>query len=546
VNKVLVSLIGYSTVILAFLGILGSWKHARFWAIVAAAYILIALGPELLVNGHTFIPLPYQIVETTILNAIIRSPDRFNVILSIPMAVLAGIGVSVIQQNRFVSKPISTILIAAFAVLIPVEYAVRYPTFALDSFPEWYEVLAAEETEFGILELPMNNRVFDEQYMYYQFLHKKPIVGGHVSRPPEGAFLFIQSLPMLKNAPADKNPPEDVLNVGNQLHTLSQAGIKYIILHKQHMSDKTIESWRTWFDLPPHYEDDELIVYETDWNVGTDISFTAAVSDEIGVISGSIEPVEVTQDDWLIVRVRWGATKAPTEDYDVCFKLISSNETTKQVDCFPLSAEWQSSRWSENEMIESVYAIRMSPYLLAGTYTVAAEIPELMPHGPLMIDTVQFSAIPRDFDVDLGTVAYANWENRIELVDFELSPTADQNLSLNLTWQSKERMDRSYKLFVHLLESQTRELVGQVDTIPRDWQYPTNWWEKNEIIADTLMIPLPELGEGSYQLLIGFYDIGTGERMIVDSSTLPVVDQNAIQLIEMKTCRSGALCINPE
>ncbi|UCC54391.1 MAG: hypothetical protein JSV68_10575, partial [Anaerolineaceae bacterium] len=542
VNRVFVPFIGYSTLVLAILGIIRAWKLAQFWAFAAGVYILLALGPELLVNGRALIPLPYQIIETTSLVAIIRSPDRFNVILSIPMAVLASIGVCIIQQNITVSKPITMILIAAFIILIPLEYAVRYPTFPLNIFPAWYEELAADEREFGILELPMHNRVYDEQYMYYQFLHRKPIVGGHISRPPEDTFRFIESVPMLKHVPSDKNPPDDVLNVGNQLHTLSQAGIEYIILHKPFMSDKTVESWRAWFDLQPYHEDDELIVYETEWKVGTDISFTTGVLDVIGVISSSIEPTRVNQDALVNVRIRWGATQVLTEDYDVCFKLISSSRTTEQVDCFPLSTEWPSSLWSENELIESVYAFRMSPYLMAGTYTLAAEIPELAQDEQMELAKIQFSAIPRYFNSALDMDAAANWEDKIGLADFELSPTEDQNLSIDLTWIAQERMDQSYKLFIHLIDNQTQELVGQLDTIPRDWQYPTNWWEKNEIITDTLTIPLPELGEGGYQLRLGWYDIDNGERMNIDTSTLPITDQTTIQLTEIERCRSETLC----
>ncbi len=545
VNKVLVPFIGYSTLVLALIAVFRSWKDARFWAIAAGVYIILALGPELLVNGRPLLSLPYKIVDLSPLGAIIRSPDRFNVILSIPFAILTGLGIRTIQQNRMVSKPITLIIIAAFGILIMFEYAVRYPTFALDDFPDWYEELAADEQEFGILELPMHNRVYDEQYMYYQFLHKKPIAGGHVSRPPEEAFLFINSLPMLKNVPSDKNPPKDVLNVGHQLNILSQAGLKYIILHKENMSDGTLERWRDWFDLPPHHEDDELLVYKTKWDVGVDIPFIATVSDQIGVISSSIEPGEVAQDDWLNVRVRWGATQAIAENYDVCFKLISSIGTTNQVDCFPLSTEWQSSQWSENEMVESIYAIQVSPFLISDTYTLAAEIPELDPNKQMMLDSFQFSAIPRLFNADFDSAVYANWENKIELADFEPSLTED-HLSIDLTWVAQERVDQSYKIFVHLIDSQTLELVGQVDTIPRDWQYPTNWWEKNEIITDTLAIPISDLGDGSYQLWIGLYDIESGERMIVESNALSVADQTRIKLIELETCRPGALCLTPE
>jgi hypothetical protein len=533
VSKFFVPFVGYSILLLVVLGVFRSWNLARFWAIAALIYILLSLGSELQINGRSLFPLPYKIIELTPLAALIRSPDRFNVILSIPVAVLAGIGLKVIQQNRRITKPITTIVVATFIAMVAIEYAVHYPTFPLNSFPSWYEVLAADERDFGILDLPMHNRVYDEQYMYYQFLHKKPIVGGHVSRPPEESFRFIKSVPMLKNVPSDKNPPEDVVNVGGQLQQLSEAGIEYIVLHKQYMTGETIERWRKWFDLTPHYEDAQLLVYETEWNVGIDIPFTTAVTDEIGVITKSVDPVAVTQDSGVNVRLRWGSRDTIAEDYDICFKIISSTGTAEQIDCFPLSKEWPTSRWSENELIESNYTLRMSPFLETDTYTLEAEIPTLQQSKRVDLGTLQYTALPRHFDTNFEYSVHAIWEDKLELADFEVTITEEQDLAIDLTWVVQERMDQSYKLFAHVIDSQSEELVGQVDTVPLDWQYPTNWWEKGEIVTDSLEIPLPELGGSRYQLWIGFYDVSTEERMIVESSTLPVADQTTIQLAEL-------------
>ena len=77
-------------------------------------------------------------------------------------------------------------------------------------------------------------------------------------------------------------------------------------------------------------------------------------------------------------------------------------------------------------------------------------------------------------------------------------------------------MDRSYKVFVHAVDSATGEMLAQYDAAPRNWAYPTTWWEAGEVIVDNAELSLPNADTSpNIQLQVGMYDEQTGERLRV-------------------------------
>jgi hypothetical protein len=76
-------------------------------------------------------------------------------------------------------------------------------------------------------------------------------------------------------------------------------------------------------------------------------------------------------------------------------------------------------------------------------------------------------------------------------------------------------METSYKVFVHLVDPTTEEIVAQDDAVPRRWTYPTTHWQSSEVVADTVLLSLDAVPPGRYHLRIGCYDPATGERLPV-------------------------------
>jgi hypothetical protein len=86
--------------------------------------------------------------------------------------------------------------------------------------------------------------------------------------------------------------------------------------------------------------------------------------------------------------------------------------------------------------------------------------------------------------------------------------------------------ETDYVLFTHVLDS-SGNIVAQVDGAPRLGTRPPNTWEIGETIIDIREIALPpDLLEGTYSLITGWYNWRTGERLLnavgADFVVLPI------------------------
>ncbi len=106
-----------------------------------------------------------------------------------------------------------------------------------------------------------------------------------------------------------------------------------------------------------------------------------------------------------------------------------------------------------------------------------------------------------------------DFDDLIRLRSVELQPPADQTLPLTLQWQALAEITTSYKMFVHLTD-EGGEIISQIDTLPQQGAAPTTGWLPDELIEETLHLPLPpDRAPDAARLLIGWYDPNTGQRL---------------------------------
>jgi hypothetical protein len=257
----------------------------------------------------------------------------------------------------------------------------------------------------------------------------------------------------------------------------------------------------------------------------------------LNVTSVQVWPEEMVQDSWLNVDLRWGSPAGLDQDFDICFDIRQVDGNDDRMICKALSPEWPTGRWESSEVVDVSYQLNMDPFLESGTYSVTARV---VPAGqgaagelPLEIGRVSFATLPRVFadQVDLppGNID-VGWEDAIRLSDYQLLEE-DGLLIVDLRWEATERLAGSYKVFLHLIEAESGQIVGQVDTVPRDWAYPTSWWEAGEVVTDRLNMPLDEAGPGRYQLWLGLYDAGTGERLLIEDVSGDFVESAGDRLL---------------
>ncbi len=532
-----IEFIGLTVLMLAVIGSIAYLRKAWPWILILAILMLLALGPVLQIGSTQLeqIPTLYNFLEDFFFVRILRYATRFNILLGLPLALLAALGVLTLQRNQFIGKR-PLLLTMVLGMLILGEYLqIPYRT-TETTVPVWYEQLAQEQDHFAILDLPLQPGGTYKVFMHYQMTHGKALVGGHVSRLSRDAYEFIEDSPILSSLRKDNSFGAANTDVSHQLNTLSDAGIRYIVLHKQYESDSKIEEWKDWLTVDPYYQDDDLIVYRTNPIYGQDFDFVYQLTDDIGLVAVNYWPNQVNQAEQVGLILRWGANEKPDKEYKACIQLLNNNGGVSQSDCSAIPDSWPTTEWQDNEVVRADFDLRIDPILEPGNYSLKLilfntdqEVGESLILGNLVvgarpqINEIQVNPIPAD----------AEWEDLITLRGNETNQSGGF-LQLTLHWQAMKHIDRSYKYFVHLVDLDSGRVAAQIDAIPRNWTYPTDSWGENEIVVDTVEIPLSDINPGIYRLQVGFYDPETGERLYAKSASGQPYTNNAVILTDIE------------
>ncbi|HEX8230588.1 MAG TPA: hypothetical protein VF826_14915 [Chloroflexia bacterium] len=235
--------LGFSVLVLAALGLWRGWRsmQVRFWAFAAFTTWLLSLGPLLQYMGKTTftlfevnVPLPYLLLYRLPLLSIMRTPARLTVLTMLALGVLAAFALTALLGRRYLERGrVLSFRNAVWGLLLPAiivfEFlAVPFPTVP----PGWnvpiYRQIATEPGDFALLELPI--RPFGD-YMAYQTVHGKPIVGGYLSRqPPYATLAQTPALHYLEDTVAADDPVSAQVTEGRGVTELKALGVKYVII----------------------------------------------------------------------------------------------------------------------------------------------------------------------------------------------------------------------------------------------------------------------------------------------------------------------------
>jgi hypothetical protein len=234
-----------------------------FWFLGLLVFGLMALGPFPRINGTAYpvLPLPYRLVGWTLPVRSLRNPERFNILVGLCLALVVGAAVSDLL-HRLPKRRAAFVAVALSALVLLEYWAWPFPTTRPD-VPDFYRQLAAESDQdnFAIVDLPITNDL-SKRYMYYQTVHGKPTVTGHVSRPPEGTFDFITSNPTLDALWKTRRPPAD-RQLSDDLDWMVEAGVGYVVIHRDLMDGDEWAAWQFYTDVEPIFVGDDLYVYDT-------------------------------------------------------------------------------------------------------------------------------------------------------------------------------------------------------------------------------------------------------------------------------------------
>jgi hypothetical protein len=125
----------------------------------------------------------------------------------------------------------------------------------------------------------------------------------------------------------------------------------------------------------------------------------------------------------------------------------------------------------------------------------------------------------------------------IRLFGYESQPdyvSPGGQLTVTLHWESLRPVSSDYTVFTQLLGPDL-QLHGQMDRQPLSGHWPTSRWLPGQRYLDKFVIDVGETApEGEYVLLVGLYDLGTGQRLPIVLHGERVPD-DAIALYPLRT-----------
>jgi len=133
----------------------------------------------------------------------------------------------------------------------------------------------------------------------------------------------------------------------------------------------------------------------------------------------------------------------------------------------------------------------------------------------------------------------ASFGENIQLLGYALSATSaapGDILQITFFWSAAQKLEKRYKVFVHLYADVNAPPVAQTDSEPGGGLALTTTWAPGQTVPDNHGLFLPsDLPAGQYQLLVGLYNMDTGERLPVAVGDTIVGDRLDL----------GSISINP-
>jgi len=265
--------IGYAVIILLILSAVVSrtpdtWR----WIFISGVFFILSLGPVLYVAGNPiFQHMPYSIFSRLPLVSLGRSPGRLAIFLMLALAVVVGYGVAGLESRsrnyRYLILLVCALIYGEY-LIIPMKLDYR-----LSDVPDYYHQLASDpDPGAAVLDVPID--LYGAQglainYMVYQIVHQKPIVGGYISRTPEKA-LWLFKRPFLRALRARIYGNEtpygfDKKTLAGAMKDLELLGVRYVILHADELQPGDFATLRAVLVsvlAEPDYEDGRLTVWK--------------------------------------------------------------------------------------------------------------------------------------------------------------------------------------------------------------------------------------------------------------------------------------------
>jgi hypothetical protein len=246
------------------------------------------------------------------------------------------------------------------------------------------------------------------------------------------------------------------------------------------------------------------------------------------LLANRVDETHLVSAGKLKVTLFWRALQLARGDYTVYLKLINpAYHIWGQQDSRPYHDGSPTWTWQEGQVIYDPRQLELLPGTPPGDYQVeiipveiySTEVLEADTGEPVLLGPVEVPrrAPPPAEALDIEHPLVAELGGKVRLLGYNIESGFQPGDSIHLTlfWQCQEEMDEGYTVFTHLMDREDY-IWAQKDNEPADGFYATTGWRKGEIVRDQYDLTIPfEAPPGEYQIEVGMYVAGTGERLLV-------------------------------
>lgn len=257
---------------------------------------------------------------------------------------------------------------------------------------------------------------------------------------------------------------------------------------------------------------------------------------KIELLGYDLDPKPRLPGQPIDITTYWRSLQTMNRGYIGSFHLLDNTLTMWGQSDSPLGSDYPTVLWSPGEVITSVYKLPVNSFVAAGQYTIKLSVYDLNEGRFEFLPAVVAGQAEPATDLDLGQVRILDPDShkppdrplqvtlgdQIQLLGYQLKTTTlrrDEPLRFGLFWQAMQPITGNYTVFTQLV-GPDGQVWAQQDNQPQGGSYPTSTWTRFDTVVDRYELSLNDgAPPGQYQLLVGQYDLTTGQRLpAVDSA----------------------------
>jgi hypothetical protein len=287
-----IAYIGYIAIILLLYGVFKNFKEARLWIIIAFVFGWLTLGPFIEFGGYVSSGIPgiYQLYHYIPGFSILQEADRFYVVFSIAIAMMAAFGMKsliekISKMNHRSRNSLIYGTVGILSIIFIIESAgIMTPGVAAANtthitIPNFYNIIANSTVQFSVLQLPIiinNNIPFPDlaagEASFYTVASHKPILGGYGGRINTTQELTLFSIPLavavynMQNGNFTYTSPVNENYTAATLLSLYNYQTAFVVLNEQVLNASELTELYAYSEAvfgKPVYEDNSTIAFST-------------------------------------------------------------------------------------------------------------------------------------------------------------------------------------------------------------------------------------------------------------------------------------------